>query len=121
MRFRNSIRLKIAILVFFTTLITILISWSISNHFIEKFYVAHTMNALVKTYRSCNEFFSDEKNIEELENEKIVSLNGYVVNCSDTDNFAQALSNLLENEDKMNSFAITELWCLSLIPGSLPY
>ena len=80
MRFRNSIRLEIAILVFFTTLITILISWSISNHFIEKFYVAHTMNALVKTYRSCNEFFSDEKNIEELENEKIVSLNGYVVN-----------------------------------------
>ena len=33
-------------------------------------------------------------------------VNGYVVNCSDTDNFAQALSNLLENEDKMNSFSI---------------
>lgn len=80
MRFKNSIRFKIAILVFFTTLITILISWTISNHFIERFYVAHTMNALSATYRSCNEFFNDEANVKALEKERIVSLDGYVVN-----------------------------------------
>ena len=74
MRFKHSIRFKIAILVFFTTLITILISWSISNHFIEKFYVAHTMNALRNTYESCNEFFGDEKNIKALDDEEIVSM-----------------------------------------------
>ena len=82
MRFKHSIRFKIAILVFFTTLITILISWSISNHFIEKFYVAHTMNALRNTYESCNEFFGDEKNIKALDDEEIVSLYGYVENQS---------------------------------------
>ena len=80
MRFKNSIRFKIAILVFVTTFITILISWTISNHFIERFYVAHTMNALSATYRSCNEFFNDEENVKALEKERIVSLDGYVVN-----------------------------------------
>ncbi|MBR6404241.1 MAG: HAMP domain-containing protein [Eubacterium sp.] len=63
-----------------TTLITILISWSISNHFIEKFYVAHTMNALRSTYESCNEFFGDKENIKALDKEEIVSLYGYVEN-----------------------------------------
>ena len=80
LRISNSIRLKITVIVFFSTFLTILISWSISNHFIEKFYVTHTKNSLIRTYESCNEFFSDAKNVRAIEKEEIVSLYGYVDN-----------------------------------------
>ncbi len=79
-RISNSIRLKITVIVFFSTLLTIIISWSISNHFIEQFYISHTKNSLVHTYESCNEFFSDPDNIRAIEREEIVSLYGYVDN-----------------------------------------
>ena len=79
-KIKHSIRFKIAILVFSTTLCTILISWAVSNHFIERFYVSHTKSELIATYKSCNEFFSKEENILALENEEIVSLYGYVEN-----------------------------------------
>lgn len=63
-----------------TTLVTILIAWSICNRFIEKYYVSHTINCLASTYRSCNEFFSDVENIKAIEREEIISLYGYVEN-----------------------------------------
>ena len=81
-RFRHSIRFKIAIIVFLTTLVTILISWSISNHFIEQFFITHTKNTLIQTYNSCNEFFTDEGNTKKLKNEEIESLYGYIDNPS---------------------------------------
>ena len=80
LRISNSIRLKISVIVFFSTLITILISWSISSHFIEQFYVTHTKNSLVSTYESCNEFFNDVENLRALKRDKIVSLYGYIEN-----------------------------------------
>ena len=80
LRIANSIRLKIAVIVFFSTLFTMIISWSISIHFIEKFYVTHTKNSLIETYKSCNEFFSDKENIKALKRDKIVSLYGYIDN-----------------------------------------
>ena len=79
-RISTSLRLKITVIVFFSTLLTIIISWSISNHFIEQFYISHTKNSLVHTYDSCNEFFSDASNIRAIEREEIVSLYGYVDN-----------------------------------------
>ncbi len=81
-RFRHSIRFKIAIIVFLTTLVTILISWSISNHFIEQFFITHTKNTLIQTYNSCNEFFAVESNNKKLKNEEIRSLYGYIDNPS---------------------------------------
>ena len=80
LRIKNSIRLKIAVIVFFSTLLTILISWSISNHFIAKYYVSHTKSLLVETYKSCNDFFSDVDRLEAINNDEIVSLYGYVEN-----------------------------------------
>ncbi len=79
-RISHSIRLKIAIIVFLSTVLTIVISWSISTHFIEQFYVTHTTNSLIKTYKSCNEFFMIEGNVRALEEEEIISLYGYVDN-----------------------------------------
>ena len=61
-RIANSIRLKITVIVFFSTLFTMLISWTISYYFIDKFYVSHTKNSLVSTYAACNEFFNDLDN-----------------------------------------------------------
>lgn len=81
-RFGRSIRFKITIIVFLTTLFTITISWSLSYVFIEQFYVTHTKNMLIQTYNSCNEFFSDEDNIAALNNGEIVSLYGYINNPS---------------------------------------
>ena len=81
-RFRHSIRFKIATIVFLTTLVTILISWSISNHFIEQFFITHTNNMLIQTYNSCNEFFMDEENTKKLKKEEIESLYGYIDNPS---------------------------------------
>jgi len=73
-RFRHSIRFKIAIIVFLTTFVTIFISWSLSNHFIEQFFISHTKNTLIQTYNSCNEFFSDEDNTKKLKNGEMESL-----------------------------------------------
>lgn len=81
-RFRHSIRFKIATIVFLATLVTILISWSISNHFIEQFFITHTNNMLIQTYNSCNEFFMDEDNTKKLKKEEIESLYGYIDNPS---------------------------------------
>ncbi|SEQ55676.1 Signal transduction histidine kinase [Lachnospiraceae bacterium NE2001] len=81
-RFRHSIRFKIATIVFLTTLVTILISWSISNHFIEQFFITHTNNMLIQTYNSANEFFNDEVNTKQLKNDEIESLYGYIDNPS---------------------------------------
>ncbi len=79
-KFRHSIRFKIAIIVFVTTLITIFISWYLSNHFIEQFYVTHTKNMLVQTFNSCNEFFEDKENTELLKDGDIDGLYGNVDN-----------------------------------------
>ncbi len=78
--FRHSIRFKIAIIVFLSTVVTIFISWSVSNHFIEQFYISHTRNSLITTFRSCNEFFEDEKNAISMNNDEIIGLQGYIQN-----------------------------------------
>ena len=65
-KFRHSIRFKIAVIVFVTTLFTIFISWYLSNHFIEQFYVTHSKNMLVQTYESCDNFFSQKENSKNL-------------------------------------------------------
>ncbi|MCR5214515.1 MAG: HAMP domain-containing histidine kinase [Eubacterium sp.] len=78
--FSHSIRFKIAIIVFLSTIITIFISWSVSNHFIERFFVTHTRNSLITTFRSCNDFFDDDKNIISMDNDEIVGLQGYIQN-----------------------------------------
>ncbi|MBO4864071.1 MAG: HAMP domain-containing protein [Eubacterium sp.] len=80
LRISHSIRLKISVIVLFSTFLTILISWSVSSHFIEQFYVTHTKNSLVSTYESCNEFFNDVENVRNLKRDKIVSLYGYIEN-----------------------------------------
>ena len=74
LNFRHSIRFKIASIVFLTTLVTILISWYISNYFIQQFYVSHTQNMLVTTYNSCKAFFADEDNLNRLKNGELSSL-----------------------------------------------
>lgn len=81
-RIANSIRLKITVIVFFSTLLTMLVSWSVSNHFIEQFYMSHTRNSLIDTYKSCNEFFSEVENVKALKRDKIVSLYGYIENAT---------------------------------------
>lgn len=77
-----SIRLKMAFIVAVFTLITIGMAWIICYNFIEKFYIAHAKSGLVTTYESCNSFFSDENNVNLLENDEIGSLYGYVENPS---------------------------------------
>ena len=77
-RIANSIRLKITVIVFFSTLFTMLISWTISYYFIDKFYVSHTKNSLVSTYAACNEFFNDLDNIKGIQRGKIITLYGYI-------------------------------------------
>ena len=81
-RFRYTFRFKIALIVFLSTIVTILLSWVISEKFIERWYVAHTKASLVETYNSCNEFFQSDDNIRRLNNETISSLYGYVENNS---------------------------------------
>ena len=80
LRIKNSIRLKIAVIVFFSTLLTILISWSISNHFIAKYYVSHTKSLLVETYKSCNSLEQVSKAYKALSiaNELANDFNNYV-------------------------------------------
>ena len=79
-RIANSIRLKITVIVFFSTLFTMLISWTISYYFIDKFYVSHTKNSLISTYTSCNDFFNDKENVKAVQRGKIESIYGYVEN-----------------------------------------
>ena len=81
-RFRQSIRFKIAIVVFIVTLITIVISWTLSNRFIDQFYITHTKNMLVQTYNSCNNFINDDESILLIKNNEIESLYGYIENPS---------------------------------------
>ena len=108
--FKHSIRFKIAIIVFLTTLLTILISWALSNHFIERFYVSHTKNMLVETYKSCNEFFQDEENILKLENEEIVSLDGYIENQTSASIYVISPDNFrVYSSAKLNDSTITGL------------
>lgn len=78
--FRYTFRFKIALIVFVSTIVTILLAWVISERFIERWYVAHTKASLVETYNSCNEFFQSEENIRRLNNGTISSLYGYVEN-----------------------------------------
>ena len=109
-RFKHSIRFKIAIIVFVTTLLTILISWALSNHFIERFYVSHTKNMLVETYKSCNEFFTNKDNILALENEEIVSLDGYVDNQTSASIYAISPDNFrVYSSVKLNDKTVTGL------------
>ena len=82
-RFRQSIRFKIAIMVFIVTLITIVISWTLSNRFIDQFYITHTKNMLVQTYNSCNNFINDDESILLIKNNEIESLYGYIENPSE--------------------------------------
>ncbi len=116
--FRHSIRFKIASIVFLTTLVTIFISWYISNYFIQQFYISHTQNMLVTTYKSCNEFFNDEDNLSKLKNGELSSLYEefdnpagakiYVINprfftvysnANVNDTTKQGLRSLIENYD----------------------
>ena len=108
--FKHSIRFKIAIIVFLTTLLTILISWALSNHFIERFYVSHTKNMLVETYKSCNEFFKNSDNILKLENEEIVSLDGYIANQTSASIYVISPDNFrVYSSVKLNDSTITGL------------
>ncbi|MCR4845568.1 MAG: cell wall metabolism sensor histidine kinase WalK [Eubacterium sp.] len=109
-RFKHSIRFKIAIIVFVTTLLTILISWALSNHFIERFYVSHTKNMLVETYKSCNTFFQNTDNILKLENDEIVSLDGYIENQTGASIYAISPDNFrVYSSVKLNDNTITGL------------
>ena len=81
-RFRYTFRFKIALIVFISTIVTILLAWVISEKFIERWYVAHTKASLIETYNSCNDFFESDENIRRLNNETISSLYGYVENNS---------------------------------------
>ena len=78
--FRHSIRFKIAIIVFLSTLVTVFVSWTISNHFIEQFYVSHTRTSLIATYNSCNELFEEYANDNNEDSEDLATVHGYVRN-----------------------------------------
>lgn len=77
-----SIRTKIALIVALSTLLTICLAWIVSYYVIERVYILHARNGLVKTYESCNEFFSDPGNVEKIDDHEISSLNGYIANPS---------------------------------------
>ncbi len=81
--FQLKLRFKITIVVLITSLLTVFGALAVSRHFIELFYVRNTMNNLVITYNSCNEFFKgEEDNLEKLRSGTINSLYGYVDNPS---------------------------------------
>ena len=80
--FRPKLRFKITITVLIASLLTVFGAYAVSRHFIEDFYVRNAMNNLIKTYRSCNEFVSDEENLEKLRSGEIRSLYGYIDNPS---------------------------------------
>ena len=126
--FRHSIRFKIAIIVFVSTLVTILISWSISNHFIEQFYVTHTRNSLVTTFNSCNEFFDDSKNIISMDNDEIVGLHGYIQNPANASvfiinpkNFKVYSSIKVNDQTAMGLQSIIDSYDFTLFTEKNPY
>ena len=109
-RIRNSIRLKIATIVFLTTLFTILVAWSISSQFIEKFFVTHTNNSLLTTYRSCNEFFCDTDNLRAIKRQEIITLYGYIDNPLSASIYViDPRSFDVYSSIKMNDMAVLEL------------
>ena len=80
--FQLKLRFKITIIVFVTSLLTVFGAYAVSRHFIEAFYVRNAMNNLIKTYNSCNEFFTADDNLNQLRNGRIQSLYGYISNPS---------------------------------------
>lgn len=80
--FQPKLRFKITITVLVASLLTVFGAYAVSRHFIEDFYVRNAMNNLIKTYKSCNEYFTDETNLEKLRNGETRSLYGYIDNPS---------------------------------------
>ena len=80
--FQPKLRFKITIIVLIASLLTVFGAYAVSSHFIEDFYVRNAMNNLIQTYKSCNEFITDENNLNKLRNGEIRSLYGYVDNPS---------------------------------------
>ena len=80
--FRPKLRFKITITVLVASLLTVFGAYAVSRHFIEDFYVRNAMNNLVKTYKSCNDFFNNVDNLSSIRDGKIDSLYGYIDNPS---------------------------------------
>ena len=80
--FQLKLRFKITLVVLATSLLTVFGAYAVSRHFIENFYIRNAMNNLVKTYESCNEFFTSEDNLTQLRNGNVRSLYGYISNPS---------------------------------------
>ncbi len=56
---RNSIRIKITLMVVIFSTFTILASWAICNFFIEYYFIHNIKNNLISTYYSCNDLFNE--------------------------------------------------------------
>ncbi len=80
--FQLKLRFKITLIVLAASLFTVFGAYAVSRHFIENFYIQNAKNNLIKTYDSCNQFFTSDDNLTKLRNGKIQSLYGYISNPS---------------------------------------